>query len=263
MNLNDSVSMIFCSCDAYSDLWENFFKLLRKYWPEFDGEIILNTESRSIQYNGFTISEPLNCGKDVSWSQRLAWALDRAKNPWVLIVLEDFYLKAPVDHAAFCKTLAYMQENPNVASVTYLREPGTSKPEKALPGFFFRKQFSLYKMTAHITLYRKDYLRALLKKDESAWEFEVNGTSRSWFKRGVFLGPENNKQVVFPYDFGCLILRGKYYGPVKRRFESSEQLSFLDCRETLEQRPEGSSGSVGKKLMYLMKGLLSIFKENA
>lgn len=263
MNLNDSVSMIFCTCDAYSDLWENFFKLLKKYWPEFDGEIILNTESKSFQYDGFAISEPLHCGKDVSWSQRLAWALDRAKNPWVLIFLEDFYLKGPVNHAAFCNTLAYMQANAKVASVTYLREPGVSSPEKALPGFFRRRQFSLYKMTAHITLYRKDYLRRLLKKDESAWEFEVNGTIRSWLKRGAFLGPENNKQAVFPYDFGSLILRGKYYGPVKRWFETEEHLIFSNCRDTLERWPVASNGKLSKKLMYLTKGLLSICKENA
>lgn len=261
--MHESVSMIFCSCDAYADLWENFFKLLKKYWPEFDGEIILNTESRSFQYEGFAISEPLHCGRDVSWSQRLAYALDRAKNPYVLIVLEDFFLKAPVDHEAFCRSLAFMQENPRVASVTYLREPGASKPEPALPGFFRRNQFSLYKMTAHITLYRKDYLRKLLKKAESAWEFEVNGTIRSWFKRGVFLCPENNERAVFPYDFGSLILRGKYYGPVKRWFEEKERLTFSDCRQTLEQWPAGSSGSAQKKLMYLTKGLCSVFKENA
>ena len=166
MTFNNNVSLIFCTCDAYADLWENFFLLLKKYWPEFDGEIILNTESKAFQYAGFSISQALNCGKEVSWSQRLAMALDRASNPYVLIILEDFYLKAPVDHDAFCRTLAYMQANPNVASVTYLREPGVSKPEPAFPGFFRRKQFSLYKMTAHITMYRKDYLRKLLKKTE-------------------------------------------------------------------------------------------------
>ncbi len=263
MSVSDQVSMIFCTCDAYADLWEDFFKLLRKYWPEFDGEIILNTESKSFQYEGFAISEPLHCGKDVSWSQRLAMSLDKAKNPYVLIMLEDFYMKAPVDHATFCKTLTYMKENPAVASVTYLREPGVSKPEKKLPGFFLRKQFSLYKMTAHITLYCKDYLRSLLKKNESAWEFEVNGTIRSWFKRGAFLGPENNDYAVFPYDFGSLILRGKYYGPVKRHFEEKESLMFSNCRETLEHWPQGSGNSIRKKFVYLYKGLLSIFKENA
>lgn len=263
MELSNGVSMIFCSCDAYSDLWENFFSLLKKYWPEFDGEIILNTESKSFRYDGFTISEPLHCGKNVSWSQRLAWALDRAKNPLVLIVLEDFYLKAPVNHAAFCKSLAYMRANPKVAGITYLREPGISKPEKALPGFFRRKQFSIYKMTAHISLYRKDYLRSLLKKNESAWEFEVNGTIRSWFKPGACLCPQNNNDAVFPYDFGSLILRGKYYGPVKRRFEKAEGIAFSDFRETIEQWPVGGHGSARKKLMYFMKGLLSVFKENA
>ena len=151
-----------------------------------------------------------------------------------------------------------------MASVTYLREPGVSRPEKVLPGFFRRKQFSLYKMTAHITLYRKDYLRALLKKDESAWEFEVNGTIRSWFKRGIFLCPENNDGAVFPYDFAgwSLCVKGKYYGPVKRYFEDKEGLVFSEVRQTIEQLPTASGGKLSKKLMYLTKGLLSVFREN-
>ena len=93
----NNVSIIFCTCDAYADLWNGFFKLFRKYWPDFDGEIILNTERKAFQYEGLNISAPLNCGNDVSWSDRLAMSLDRASGEYVLIMLEDFYLKAPVD----------------------------------------------------------------------------------------------------------------------------------------------------------------------
>lgn len=258
----NNVSLVFCTCDAYSDLWENFFLLLERYWPEFDGEIILNTESKIFQYGGYSISQPLNCGKEISWSERLSLSLKRAKNPYVLIVLEDFYLKAPVDHKAFLETLAYMQEHPDVASITYLREPGIARTQYDLPGFYLRKQFSLYKMTAHITLYRKDYLQSVLKKKESAWEFEVNGTIRSWLRRGKFFCPPNNENVIFPYDFGSLILRGKYYGPVKRYFEKKEGLDFLADRETIEMLPSGGKASLGKKMHYLIRGILSYFKEN-
>ena len=87
MSIHDKVSMIFCSCDAYSDMWQNFFFLLKKYWPEFDGEIILNTESQTFQYDGYSISEPLCCAKDTSWSERLSRSLDRAKNPYVLVLI--------------------------------------------------------------------------------------------------------------------------------------------------------------------------------
>lgn len=261
--INDKVSMIFCTCDAYADLWENFFVLLKKYWPEFDGEIILNTESKVFQYEGYAISQPLNCGKQLSWSERLSLSLRRAQNPYVLIMLEDFYLKAPVNHKRFIETLEYMKAHSDVASITYLREPGASRVQKELPGFCVRKQFCLYKLTAHITLYRKEYLLSLLKKGESAWEFEVNGTFRSWFRWGKTLCPPDNRSAIFPYDFGSLILRGKYYGPVKRYFEKRENLVFLTNRETVETFFVSTKASLSKKLHYLIKGMLSFLKENA
>ena len=263
MSINNNVTMIFCTCDAYSDMWKDFFFLLKKYWPEFDGEIILNTETKAFQYDGFSITEPLYCTNDISWSERLSRSLDRAKNPYVLIMLEDFYLNAPVDHSTFCKTLEHMKENPGVVSVTYLPEFGAYKPVKSLPGFFLRRQFSRYKITAHITLYRKDYLRALLKKTESAWEFELNGTIRSWFKRGAFLSPSNTDHAVFPYDRGSLILKGKYYGVIKRHFEQAEGITFSNCRETIEEWPADGGRKFIRRFTCLVRGLLSIFKANA
>jgi len=262
MKMND-VTMVFCTCDAYSDLWENFFMLLRKYWPEFDGEIILNTEQQSFQYEGFRISAPLLCSQDVSWSDRLSLSLKKVKTPYVLIMLEDFYLKAPVDHSRFIKTVDYMKANPNAVSITYLREPGIKKYQPDLSGFCLRKQFSLYKMTAHITLYQTDYLRSVLKKCETAWEFEVNGTVRAWFKKGMFFCAQDNTLPIFPYDYGRLCIRGTYWGPVKRHFESAEQITFSNIRETSEEFLAAKSVSLVKKFNYLVKGLLSVFKENA
>ena len=56
--MDKDVTMIFCTCDAYADLWENFFILFKKYWPDFDGEIIFNTESKSYSNEGLNIVMP-------------------------------------------------------------------------------------------------------------------------------------------------------------------------------------------------------------
>lgn len=263
--ISNDVTILFCSCDAYSDLWDNFFMLLKKYWPEYDGEIIINTESKGFCYEGLRISSPLNCSSEVSWSDRLSLSLKRVKTPYVLIFLDDFYLKSPVRHKDFMKTLNYMKSHKDVASITYLKEPGGRESIPDLDGFVQRAKCALYKMTAHITLYKTEYLQSVLKHNESAWEFEVNGTIRSWLKTGMFLCPTNNEKAIFPYDFKgwSLCVKGKFYGPVKRYFEEQEGLKFYDERETIEVLPQGSGGSLTKKLHYLGKGLLSIFKKRA
>lgn len=262
LNLKD-VTIVFCSCDAYSDLWENFFKLLKKYWPEYDGEIILNTETKAFQYDGFRISSPLNCGEDVSWSDRLSLSLKRVQTPYVLIFLDDFYLKNKVNHVAFLRTLGYMKTNQDIVSITYLKEPGGKKEVQDLDGFMDRAQFALYKMTAHITLYRTEYLQKILKNNESAWEFEVNGTIRSWFKKGKFVCPVNNESAIFPYDFGSLIIRGKYLKPIKEHFEKVEGCVFSDERAVIEEWISQPTGGFIVKFKYLIKGLISFFKKRS
>ena len=261
--LNNELTVIFCTCDAYEDLWQNFFMLLKKYWPEFDGEIILNTETKAFEYEGLKISEPLNCPKETSWSDRLSLSLKKVKTPYVLIMLDDVYLKAPVKNSSFIATLKYMDSNPTVASVTYLCEPGAKTSKTGLDGFYYRSQFSLYKMTAHITLYRKDYLLSVLRKNESAWEFEVSGTVRSWFKRGKFLCPKDNSLYIFPYDFGSLVLRGNFVRTVKEYFEKNEGCIFIKERPLMEKVEFKAPGNFLKKFKYFIKGFLSIFKDKA
>lgn len=178
-------------------------------------------------------------------------------------MLDDFYLKAPVKNDSFIDTLEYMKSNPSVASVTYLSEPGAKSSAIGLKGFYYRNQYALYKMTAHITLYRRDYLLSVLRKNESAWEFEVNGTVRSWFKRGKFLCPKDKSAYIFPYDFGALVIRGSFVRPIKERFEKYEGCIFTNGRPVLEEIEFKKPGNIFKKLCYLIKGILSTFKGKA
>lgn len=262
--MENDVTIVFCTCDKYYDLWNDFFRLLKKYWPEFHGTIILNSESKEITMPGLSISKPLNCSSDLSWEDRLALSLKKVKTEFVLIMLDDFFLKRKVHTEEFEKSLEIMKKTPAVVSITYLREPGVTQ-KRYKNNYYIRRRIAPYKMTAHITLYRKDYLLNILRKNESAWEFETNGTVRSWFLKGVFLGPINNFNPVFSYDFGSLVIRGKFYKPVKSYFEENEECHFTTSRSTIAQWG-GKKGDVKSKrkvlkiIKYVLKGLISLFK---
>ena len=43
------------SCDAYSDLWEPFFKMLGVHWPDCPYPIVLNTESKAFKHVAFDV----------------------------------------------------------------------------------------------------------------------------------------------------------------------------------------------------------------
>lgn len=255
-------SIILNTCDAYSDLWGGFFNLLKKYWPQLKYEIILNTESKTYEIDGLDILTPPH-NNSKSWSDRLATSLKTAKSNIVLLMMDDFYLKAPVDNGMFEKILLWMSKNEDVGSVTFLNEPGiTKKRVPEVEGFYYRKKRCQYKMTAHITLYRKDLLLNILRKGESAWDFEVNGSFRAAFINKKFIGPIKSSKVVFPYDFGSLVVRGKFYKPVKEYFEKNENIIFERNRGDTDMLFEPKKRFFKlSKLKYPFKMVCSVFKE--
>ena len=254
-------SIIFNKCDAYSDLWDGFFYLFKKYWPEYNGEIIFNSEQKTYSDESLNIVNIENDRK-LSWSERLANAIKQASSDYVLLMMDDFYLRAPVDDGMFNKILQYMSGNEDVVSITFLNEPGiTSKVVPEIEGFYYRKKVCQYKMTAHITLYRKDFLLNILRKGESAWDFEINGSFRAAFTNKKFIGPKKSAKFVFQYDFGSLVVRGKYYKPVKEYFEKNENVIFNGNRDTTDVLFERKKScfTIGK-LKYPIKMVCSLFK---
>lgn len=53
--IRNDCTILLCSCDAYSDCWEPFFKLLKKFGDNCPYRIQLNTESAKYDYDGFEI----------------------------------------------------------------------------------------------------------------------------------------------------------------------------------------------------------------
>ena len=52
------MTMLVNSCDAYEDLWQPFFTLLKRYFAPLDMRILLNTESKDFRFEGLNIELP-------------------------------------------------------------------------------------------------------------------------------------------------------------------------------------------------------------
>lgn len=48
-------TLMMLTCDKYSDIWPAYFGQLRKYWPQYTGEIFVNTESKRVEGTGIKI----------------------------------------------------------------------------------------------------------------------------------------------------------------------------------------------------------------
>ena len=220
-------TLLVCSCDAYQDAWEPFFRLLRLQWPDCPFPIVLNTETARYTYADCRI-RTLGLyapGERVSWAKRLMDHLDAISTEYVLLFLDDFFLCKPVDTARVLECMRWMDADASAAAFNFYTVPGKNLPAPQYPGFVRRPQCGAYKYNAQAGLWRTRELRSFLRPHEAPWVWEVAGNYRSWRSRQKFYCADPAAPLVFDYyGDGCWsgIMRGRWYtkyvGPLFERY---------------------------------------------
>ena len=219
-------TIVVSSCDAYSDLWEPFFKVLKDEWEGLERiPIVLNTESRSFSYEGLDITtmQLYRNGQQASWTERLRRTLERIDTEYILFLLDDFFMQATVKADLIDRHVKWLDSDRSVSMLCY-KETFASKNIKdgKYEGFERRPLFGAYKFNCQAALWRRKRLISYLKVDENPWEWETFGNWRSFrhpFHRFYSALPGN--EHVFPYIYdlngkpfgGIGIYRGKWFLP--------------------------------------------------
>lgn len=264
--MTNKISLIFNTCDKYECLWNGFFTLWNKYWPGFDAPIILNTETKEFAFANYSIKRPVFVKETPTWSERLYASLKSVETPYVLLALDDFYLKSPVDTETLNMCIAQMDKDESVKLFTFGWQPGKNRQcEFSDDRFEERGRFAPYRVNAQIALWRVSYLLKIIKLYENPWEFELNGSFRSSIYGGRLFSLKKNAPLVFDYDWGFLIVRGKLNREVSEYFVKNEGIKFDSTFDYIDMdayRALGvaHSGCLLRKFRYLEKMIASLFK---
>jgi hypothetical protein len=168
-----SVAIVVASCDRYRDLWDPFFYLFRRVWPDCEHPLYLVSNSSADSRPGVV---NLAVGEDVTWSANLRRALERVQEPYVILLLEDLLMFTSVNAERLHAVLTWMIESgANMLKLNPVPAPdrdGDSRVGKVQPG-------AHYRVSTVATVWRKAVLLALLDDKETAWEFELRGSLRS------------------------------------------------------------------------------------
>ena len=84
------MQILVLSCDKYEPCWKPFFTLLEKYYPGHP-KTFLVTETKTCPY-----CETININSD-KWGIRFKGALNQLTDDDVLVMLDDFFIRDPVD----------------------------------------------------------------------------------------------------------------------------------------------------------------------
>jgi hypothetical protein len=205
-------TLLVASCDRYSDLWIPYFTLLQRHWPDCPFPIALITERSVPVLPGVSA---LSLGGGMDWSSLLLAALDKLESPFVLLTLEDFFLRRKVPSERLVRLLDEVREQ-RLEMLRLIPRPGPR-------GMVCEREYGMlpphtpYRVSTQAAFWRVATLRKLLVPGESPWEFELKGTQRSADMSGFACV----RRSALPYRHH-VVERGRWFPWAAYRFRRQE-----------------------------------------
>lgn len=207
--MDNRLSILVLTCDAYSDLWNDFFTLKEKFWPDCPFRTYLITESKGYKRNGVSV---MQMGKSLNWSGRLREALKRIDTPLVLPILEDFFIYKKIDNKIILEDVEFCVSH-LVSFLTLQYKSIIESPQrKYFDKYVIIPKHEKYPVTTESAIWNKNYFLSKLGEDDySAWQFEVNMCNEAKTEQGIdgLLLCDERKPINITEV--PIVIQGKFY----------------------------------------------------
>jgi hypothetical protein len=190
-----STALLIVSCDSYRDLWEPFFTLLFRYWPDCPFPVFLGSNHAVYpdrRVLAFTV------GDDLDWSSNLIQMLEMLPAAGVLLLQEDFLIDRPVQTERISQLIGYAEAQ-QAACLRLMPIPGPDEMCADQPELGVIRIGAEYRVSLQAAWWRKESLAATLRAGESPWQFERLGSRRSDELSAPFLCLRTG--VDYPLDY--------------------------------------------------------------
>ena len=199
-------SIIMMSCDKYKCLTPAFEACMNKYYP--------NHPSIHFIY-----------GKDI-WTKRLREKLEKIKDDYVLVMLDDMLIRQPIKEEFIEDALVTLKNNPTIAVINFEKNYREAIPFSK--NWLEQKQNQIYLHSCQPSLWRRAALIDNLQKDEDAWSWETTIINNNW--KYLINKDANIIEIGRTFDLNWGVVRGKLTKEFKN-FLIKEQIYTNDIKE--------------------------------
>lgn len=216
---NNDLAVVVLSCDKFSSLWALFFKRLDRNFPTNFAKVYLLSNHIDLDVKSDHALEVVCVGDDISWSANLRKLLIGISEPNVLLLMDDAPLSQVVEVEEFQHFYSSFIEH----KMNYLNLKASPAPNSNIGDYFGEILPSTCYRTAVIpSFWRKDILLYLLKDDENAWQFEINGSTRSERYQGFY----SVKKPVLSFDH--IVIKGKVDRGIFKKLKNNDEHIGID-----------------------------------
>jgi len=196
-------SVLVPSCDAYSDLWRPFFTMFWRHWPDCPFPVYLGCNEKTFSHTGVEI---IHANHGTNWTNRVRQQLTAVPTPYVLLMLEDFFLRKPVSTQDVIRHLSTLVEVEG-HMLRLVRRPAPVGSPSQHANTAVIEVGEPYRVSTQAAIWNKATLLALMRDHESIWDFETEGTRRSGNYTEGFYGTLTD---VLPYGHH-VVEKGKWF----------------------------------------------------
>ena len=260
--VNNTYSILVNTCDKFEDCWNPFFKLFKKYWPNYNGTIYLNSEYKDYSYEGLNIVALKVCEKQqdankITWSECLKRALESIDSDIILYMQEDYFIKGKVEYKLVEKYSNLIRETPNIHCIHLTDQSLISTREICnYEGLKVAQMNQRYRISCQAALWNKNVLSSYIRTYENAWQFEEFGSKRGAIMKHNFYVVDNNwvklnEFEIIPYLFTGIV-QGRWYEEVIDLFKNNEIIIDYSKRGFLNDKlPKSIRDKIKYKLLLL------------
>ena len=203
--MSSSIALLISTYDASEDLWFPLEQTYQKFWANIEFPVYLTSNHKEFESNLFT---SLKIGDELSWSDNLIKSLNIIEEDYVLLTFDDLFLKSEIDNSQIKELMHYAI----VHDFNYLQFYRSISLGKRINQTLFKKaKNSKYKNSTIWSFWKKEVLLKLLDKNETAWEFEVEGNNRAADLDNFY----STRSNIIPFVNG--VVKGKWNLLAKRR----------------------------------------------
>lgn len=195
----EQVTVLVSSCDKYADILDGFAACWKKYWPDCPFPVVLSTESVPEKLNTEFFTECYAEKKD--WSERLLTACQKIDSPYILWILDDYFVNRTIDTSLMNEIVDFVKEE-DLGLFRMIPSPVPQvKWSKVCAGKIVCGEYQkgqAYRISTQVAIWKKDFLVRLLKDlgPCDPWRFERYGSFLSAQYAESCLG---TYEKVFPY----------------------------------------------------------------
>ena len=225
------------TCDNYKPLWNGFFK-------SFYSNVCWNKPAI------MTGSGEIFCGKNricgisskyanLDFSSRLLIALKKVKTKLILFMLDDFYLLSKVDERLFNSTVAIFADKKVGCVILHDEISHISYCERDYnDDYVILKKKAPFRATTQAAIWRVSFLKSLLRRGESPWQFEYLASFRSRRKRKLILYRKDSLKRFFNYPYGGVFGDGKIREEFSHLVSSDNNLLNFQNNYVRRKKPQ-------------------------